>query len=108
MRWAVASLSPVSMTTSIPESCRAFRAAAAVSRAATARAITPATFPSTVTQDSGATGGGQLVPMLGHRGGVDVFGGHELAVAHQDTTTFDLGGGSVAGHVSEGRGLQGW
>ena len=49
MRRAVASLSPVSITTSIPSSCNEVTAAAAVGRAASAMPMTAAARPSTAT-----------------------------------------------------------
>ena len=49
IRRAVASLSPLSMTTATPSSCSASTACAEVSRAASARPMTPAGRPSTAT-----------------------------------------------------------
>ena len=48
-RWAVASLSPESMTGRTPSSRSALMAAAAVSRGASAMAITAAAWPSMAT-----------------------------------------------------------
>ena len=78
---AVAWLSPVSMTTSMPRSCSAATAAAAVGRGASAMPITPAAWPSTATRTAVRPVGGQLVARGGQLAEVDAFALDQPAVA---------------------------
>ena len=106
MRRAVASLSPVSMTTSTPSSCSAATAAAAVGRGASASAISPAARPSTATSTAVRPVAGQLLAARGQLAEVDALALEQAAVADGDPAAGDGGDGAVAGHVLEPGGGQ--
>ncbi len=106
MRWAVASLSPLSMTTSHPASCSAATAAAEVSRTASARPITATARPSTATSTAVRPAAGQLVAPGGQRPELDALVGHQPGVADQHATAGDGGTGAAAGDVAESLGEQ--
>ena len=101
MRCAVASLSPLSMTTSTPKSCSAATAAAEVSRTASASAITPTPCPSTANEYCCAPAGREVVACTHQCAEVDVFGDHQFAVAHRHSTTVHLRSRTMTWHITE-------
>ena len=101
MRCAVASLSPLSMTTSTPKSCSAATAAAEVSRTASASAITPTPCPSTATSTA-------VRPLAARSSRVPInvpkstFSAIiSFAVAHRHSTTVHLRSRTMTWHITE-------
>ena len=97
MRSAVARLSPESMTGRTPSSRSAPMASAAVSRGASAIAMTAAAWPSTATCTLVRPCAGQLVGARGQAVAGDVLALQQAGVADREAVTVDGGEQSVAG-----------